>query len=182
MVIAESAIYTDTLGMRGLLVAFTAIAVNCTSGWAAEPKERAVLPPSKLTPLVKPDTVERLRPLYMLSIDSPPAGGKATKLKIEELKRDSHTSSVAYTFISGSAVGTSMTVVFALHRIALDRGAKFFVILRSHENGKPTEYLVGFSNEKVENPAKYFDVAGRFDDDLEWWSVAELGELFNQAN
>jgi hypothetical protein len=165
--------------MRAFLLVLLAISAAYIPLCAAEAKE--VLPPSKLTPVVKPDTVERLRPLYALSIDSAPAGGKETKLKIEELKRGPRTSLVAYTYISGSAIGTSMTVVFALHRMAMDRGAKFFVTLQSNENRKPTEYLVGFSDEKVDNPAKYFDVAGPLDGDLHWWTVAELGALFDQA-
>ena len=74
-----------------------------------------------------------------------------------------------------------MTVVFALYRVALDRGAKFFVVLQSREDANPTEFLVGFSDEKLEEPASYFEASGPLLKDLKWWSVAELEPLFQKA-
>jgi hypothetical protein len=86
------------------------------------------LPPSKLKPVTLPDMVERLRPLYSLTVDQPPAGGKESKLTVQEKQRNARTSVVAYNYISGPSVGTSMTAMFGIYRIALDRGAKFFVV------------------------------------------------------
>lgn len=137
----------------------------------AKPQSKA-----KLQPIAREGVTESLHPLYSLLMDEKQKEGKPVKLTIKELRRDEKTSVVEYTYVSGSSVGSSMTVAFALYRMALDRNAKFFVTLQTKDKESSSEYLVGFSDKKESDPAKYFGVKGPLNDKMHWWSVEDLGK------
>ncbi len=162
--------------MRKLwMSAFVVILLIAVPGFTQGQKDGDATVPlgaSKLKPVVGEGMIESFRPLYSLSIDEKNPGGKDMKLTVKELRRYPKTSLVEYSFVSGSSVGSSMTAMFAVYRIALDREAKYFVILQKRKGD--SEFLVGFAAKEEPDPVNYFGVEGPLDKGLRWQSVEAL--------
>ena len=78
-----------------------------------------------------------------------------------------------------------MTYMFALYRMALDRGARRFVILQDGEEGAAMgegEALVGFSQTKIWRVRRHFNVRGPMKEDIHFFSVKEVDELLSGPN
>jgi hypothetical protein len=112
-------------------------------------------------------------------------GRGGLKLSVRELRRDARTSLVRVDFGKGGSVPSIMTFAFALYRMALDRGARYFVNLRDGENAHDIgegEMLVGFSQVKPWAVRRYFGVEGSIKEDIHFFSVKEFADLLSGSN
>jgi hypothetical protein len=117
--------------------------------------------------------------LYRLEVNETNSEGKAMVMTFEELSRDEKTSTVKVTRESGKTVPSVMFVVRGCYDIALARKASYFTNLKEWEGEDGGwMYLIGFSNDRSVDVAKYFNLSAPLTKTNGFQSVKDYDLIF----